>query len=93
MLTNARTFSILSVLLTVVAVDSWRLHILPWGSEATGYVAFFSFFLAVIAAISTLAIVIARGRSAAGWSVLPALVAAICLIVLLVLVVACPGGC
>lgn len=68
-LTNARILSIVSVLLTVVAVDSWRMHILPWGFEATGYVALLSLILAAIAAISTLGLVLVRARSAAGLSV------------------------
>jgi hypothetical protein len=94
MLNVARMLSLLSVVLTILAIDSWRLHILPWGFEATGYVAAFSFLLAGVLALSALAIVIARACSAAdGGLFVVALPASSSLLALVALVIVCPGGC
>ncbi len=65
MLAVARTLSLLSVLLTVLAIDSVRVHLLPLGFEATGYVAGLSFYSAVLFALLALVIVVRRARSGA----------------------------
>ena len=65
MLAVARTLSLLSVLLTVLAIDSVRVHLLPLGFEATGYVAGLSFYSAVLFALHALVIVVPRARSGA----------------------------
>jgi hypothetical protein len=94
MLNVARTLSRLSVVPTILAIDSWRLHILPWGFEGTGYVAAFSFLLAGILVLSALAIVIVRGRSGVQEGLfLAALPAAASLLALVALLIACPAGC
>jgi hypothetical protein len=83
---GAIAFSILSDLLTVLAIDSWRLHLLPWGFEGTVYVAFLSFCGAGLFAFLALVIVVRRARSGAraGFA-LVAVSSAICLLVLAVL--------
>jgi hypothetical protein len=58
----ARMLSFLAVLLTVLAIDAFLLHFLPWGFEGTGYVALFSFVLANAAALSALVIAVVRAR-------------------------------
>ena len=93
MLIVAWALSLLSVLLTAMAIDSWRLHVLPWGFEGTGYVAFFSFTLATLAAISALAIGIMRARSGQERASPVVLLSAVSLLALIALVVACPAGC
>jgi len=84
---GATTFSILSNLLTVLAIDSWRLHLLPWGFEGAVYVAFLSFCGAGLFAFLALIIVVQRARSGAraGFA-LVAMPSAICLLVLAILV-------
>src|SRR6266852_4895972 len=84
----ARTLSLLSVLLTVLAIDSVRVHLLPLGFEATGYVAGLSFYSAVLFALLALVIVVRRARSGAraGFA-LVAVTSVICLLVLAVLFV------
>jgi len=84
---GATTFSVLSSLLTVLAIDSWRLHLLPWGFEGTVYVAFLSFCGAGLFAFLALIFVVRRARSGAraGFA-LVAVPSAICLLVLAILV-------
>jgi len=90
----ARTLSVLSVLMTVAAIDSWYVHFFPWGFEGTGYVAFSSFLFASLFALSTLVVAAVRARSGAkaGLSQV-ALLSAISLLALATLVAVCPGGC
>lgn len=63
MLVVAKVLSVLAVALTVVAIDSWRVHVLPWGFEGTLFVIGASFALAALAALVALAIVALRARS------------------------------
>lgn len=57
MLTVARITSALTVLLTVAAIDTWRVHVIPWGFESTLYIAGITFHLAVLMAVVSLVIV------------------------------------
>lgn len=92
MLILARTLSVLSLVLTALAIDSWRLHILPLGFEGTGYVAGSSLVLAVLASLTALAIVLVHPKSRSGRA-LVVLLTGISLLALAVLVAICPGGC
>jgi hypothetical protein len=71
----ARTLSVLSVLLTLVAIEIIGLQYLPIGFEATGVFGGYSFLLATVTAVSALVIAILRGRSGkkAGFSSIVAL--------------------
>jgi hypothetical protein len=83
---GSTTFSVLSVLLTVLAVDSWRVHLLPWDFEGTVYVAFLSFSGAGLFAFLALVIVVRRARSGTRARLALIIVPpAICLLVLAVL--------
>jgi hypothetical protein len=94
MLTVARTLSVLAVLMTVAAVDSWYVHYLSWGFEGTGYVALFSFLFASLFAVSALVIAAVRARSGGRAGLFQvALLSTISLLVLATLVARCPGGC
>jgi hypothetical protein len=86
MLIIARTLVVLSVLLTLVAIETWRVHYLPIGFEATGVFSFYSFILATVTALSALVIVAVRVRSGtrAGFALVSAC-SGICLLVLAVL--------
>jgi hypothetical protein len=87
MLTAARALSALSVFFTVVAIDAWRVHLVPWGFEATGYVAGLSVLLATVFAVAVLAIVAIAARSGRRAQFMPALLlCALCLLTLIVLV-------
>jgi len=70
MLIVARALAVLSILLTVAAIAIWGVRYLLIGFEATGVLGGYSFLLATVAAISALAIAIARARSGkrAGFS-------------------------
>ena len=63
MLIIARALAVLSVLLTLVAIEIIGLQYVPIGSEATGVFGFNSFLLATVAAVSALVIAIVRRRS------------------------------
>ena len=63
MLIIARALAVLSVLLTLVAIEIIGLQYVPIGSEATGVFGVYSFLLATVAAVSALVIAIVRGRS------------------------------
>ena len=94
MLIVARMLSVLSVLMTVAAIDSWYVHFLPWGFEGTGYVAFFSLVIASLFALSALMIALVRARSGARERFFQVvLFSAISLLVQAALVAVCPGGC
>ncbi len=88
MLIVARTLSMLSVLLTVLAVDVWRVHLLTGslGFEAAGFVAGLSFLPAALFAFLALVIVVRRARSGArtGFA-LVAVPSAVCLLILAVI--------
>jgi hypothetical protein len=90
----ARTLSVLSVLMTVAAIDSWHVHYLLWGFEGTGYVAFISVVFAGLFALLALVIAVLRARSGtrAGFAQV-LLLSAVSLLALGVLIAACPGGC
>jgi hypothetical protein len=94
MLAVARTLSVLSVLLSVVAIDSWRVHFLPWGFEGTGYVAGISFVLPVLFSLAALVIVavLAHSGTRVGFAQV-VLLSVISLLALAALVAECPGGC
>jgi len=70
MLMVARALAVLSILLTVAAIEIWGVRYLPIGFEATGVLGGYSFLLATVAAISALVIAIVRARSGkrAGFS-------------------------
>jgi hypothetical protein len=70
MLIIARTLAVLSVLLTLVAIEILGVQYLPIGFEATGVFGGYSFLLATVAAVSALVIAIVRRRSGkrAGFS-------------------------
>jgi len=83
MLIIARTLVVLSVLLTLAAIEIWRVQYFPIGFEATGVLGFYSFVLATVTALS--ALVIAAVRVGSGKRTGLALVAvssALCLLVL-----------
>ena len=63
MLIIARALAVLSVLLTLVAIEIIGLQYVPIGFEATGVFGGYSFLLATVAAVSALVIAIVRGRS------------------------------
>ena len=63
MLIIARTLAVLSVLLTLVAIEIIGVQYVPIGFEATGVFGGYSFLLATVAAVSALVIAIVRGRS------------------------------
>ncbi|UPJ53476.1 hypothetical protein IVB30_20455 [Bradyrhizobium sp. 200] len=90
----ARTLSVLSILMTAAAIDSWYIHYLPWGSEGTGFVALISFLLASLFALSALVVAVVRARSgaSAGRSQV-VLLSGISLVGLAALVAVCPYGC
>jgi phosphate starvation-inducible membrane PsiE len=83
MLIVARTLVALSVLLTLAAIETWRVHYLPIGFEATGVFSFYFFVLATVTALSALVIVTVHLRSGqrTGFA-LVAVSSAICLLVL-----------
>jgi len=56
----ARLIVVLAVLLTLVVIDTWRLHIIPLGFEGTGVYGFLSFALAGAFTIVALMIVAVR---------------------------------
>jgi hypothetical protein len=94
MLIVARTLAVLSILMTVAAIDSVYVHLLPWGFEGTGFVAFFSLLFAILFAFSALVIAAVRARSGAKAGLFQVtLLSAISLLAMAVLVAACPGGC
>jgi len=94
MLIVARTLSVLSVLLTVVAIETVRLHYLPIGFEATGVVAGYSVIVTVLFSLAALVIVIVRARSGSRTGHAPVvLLSTISLLVLAVLIATCPFGC
>ena len=70
MLIVARTLSMLSVLLTLVAIEIIGLQYLPIGFEATGVFGGYSLLLAAATALSAIVIVSVRARSGkrAGYS-------------------------
>mgnify|MGYP001148927329 CR=1 FL=1 len=92
MLILARVLSVLSLMLSALAIDSWRLHILPLGFEGTGYVAGSSFVFAVLASLTAIAIMLVRPNSKSDRAHV-VLLAGISLMALGVLVAICPGGC
>jgi len=63
MLMVARALAVLSILLTLAAIEIWGVRYLPIGFEATGVLGGYSFLLATVAAISALVIAIVRARS------------------------------
>src|SRR5260370_75647 len=63
MLIIARTLAVLSVLLTLVAIEIVHVQYLPIGFEATGVFGGYSFVLATMTAVSALVIVKVRARS------------------------------
>jgi hypothetical protein len=63
MLIIARTLAVLSLLLTLVAIEIIGEQYAPIGFEATGVFGGYSFLLATVAAVSALVIAIVRGRS------------------------------
>ena len=63
MLIIARALAVLSVLLTLVAIEIIGLQYVPIGFEATGVFGGYSLLLAAVAAVSALVIAIVRGRS------------------------------
>jgi len=88
MLTVARALSALAVVSTVVAIDAWRVHLLPWGFEVTGYVAALSFFFAVLFAVAVLVIAAVAARSGRRAQFMPLrLMSSLCLLSLLALVI------
>lgn len=94
MLTAGQFLSVLSVIMTVVAINSWRIHFLPWGFEGTGYVALLSLAVGVTAAISAIVIAVARARSRMMEGLFGVLLpSGTSLVALVMLVIACPGGC
>ena len=62
MLIIARALAVLSVLLTLVAIEIIGLQYVPIGFEATGVFGGYSFLLATVAAVSALVIAIVRRR-------------------------------
>ena len=70
MLIIARTLAVLSVLLTLVAIEIIGLQYLPIGFEATGVFGGLSFWLAIVTALSAIVIVsvLARSGKRAGFS-------------------------
>src|SRR5262245_24027983 len=62
MLIIARTLAVLSVLLTLAVIEILRLGYLPIGFEATLVLGGYSFWLAIVTAVSALVIVIVRAR-------------------------------
>ena len=70
MLIIARTLAVLSVLLTLVAIEIIAVQYLPIGFEATGVLGGYSIILATVTALSALVIVSVRARSGkrAGFS-------------------------
>jgi hypothetical protein len=62
MLIIARTLAVLSVLLTLVAIEIIGVQYVPIGFEATGVFGGYSFLLATVAAVSALVIAIVRRR-------------------------------
>jgi hypothetical protein len=87
MLIIARTLAVLSVLLTLAAIEILRLQYLPIGFEATLVFGGYSFWLAIVTAVSALVIVtvLARLGRRAGFA-LVAVSSAICLLVLAALI-------
>ena len=63
MLIIARTLAVLSVLLTLVAIEIVHVQYLPIGFEATGVFGGYSFLLATVTALSAIVIVSVRARS------------------------------
>jgi hypothetical protein len=62
MLIIARTLAVLSVLFTLAAIEIIGLQYLPIGFEATGVLGGLSFWLAIVTALSAIAIVSVRAR-------------------------------
>lgn len=87
MLAVARTLSILAVLLTVLFIDVILVHLLPLGFHGSGIVVDLTFWPAIMSALLALVIVVRRARSGerAGFALI-AVPAAICLLVIAVLV-------
>jgi hypothetical protein len=93
-LSVARTLAVVSLLLAGVAIDAWRMHRVPWGFEATGYVALFSFVFTGLSALSAVVIATVRLRSGMRAGLFPVvLLSAVSLLSLLALAAACWRGC